>query len=109
MTSTIIYSAVGILLFFFSREIATFMNGVSVRFYEIFPRLKALPRSRFVGTEQNYKTMFYCFRIVGALMALAGIIFLGLILLHQPNYGLRPGAAPFAFKGAGLDSGPTSP
>ena len=85
MSTEIVYAALGVLLFILSGEIATLMNRVSVRLYEIFPKLKSLPRSRFAGTQQNYKTMFYTLRIVGALMALTGAIFVWLTLLHRPN------------------------
>ena len=76
------YVALGVLAFIFSHEIATTANRFSVRLYEIFPALKALPLSRFAGSQRNYKTMFYLFKILGALMALAGTLFIGLVMLH---------------------------
>jgi hypothetical protein len=50
--------AMGALLFVFSRELASLLNRASVKLYEFFPRLKALPRSYLAGTDRNYKTTF---------------------------------------------------
>ena len=78
------YIAIGLLAFAFSHEIATSMNRFSVRFYEFFPALKkALPLSRLAGTPRNYKSGLYAFRILGILMILFGVVFLGLVMLHR--------------------------
>ena len=78
------YVALGVLAFIFSHEIATAANRFSVRFYEIFPALKrALSLSRFAGSQRNYKTTLYFLKILGALMALAGTVFLGIAILNR--------------------------
>jgi hypothetical protein len=78
------YCAVGLVLFRFAHEIATAVNRFSVKFYELFPALKRLPLgSRLAGTPQNYKSLFYCSRILGGLMMTGGLVFLGLVMLRR--------------------------
>jgi hypothetical protein len=81
----ITFTTIGVLLFILSRKIANAANQLSVRMYEVFPRLKSLPRSHFAGTQQNFKTTFYSLRIIGALMTLAGVVFFYLSLFHPAN------------------------
>jgi len=85
MVFALTYMALGVLAFVFSCEIASAMNRFSVRFYEVFPALKkAIPLSRLAGSPRNYKSSLYFFRILGALMMLAGTVFLGFVMLHRP-------------------------
>ena len=75
--------AIGILLIYFSHEIATELNRLSVKVHEVFPRLKdILPGLQLAGTSRNYKSSLYFFRFVGAFMVLFGTFFLGLVVLH---------------------------
>jgi len=77
------YIALGAMAFIFSHEIAAAMNRFSVRFYEFFPTLKkAIPLSRRAGSPRNYKSSLYFLRILGGLMIVAGIVFLGLVMLR---------------------------
>ncbi len=74
----------GALLFVFSRELASLLNRASVKLYEFFPRLKALPRSYLAGTDRNYKTTFYVLRALGVYLVVLSTVFLGLYVLHRP-------------------------
>jgi hypothetical protein len=76
--------AMGALLFVFSRELASLLNRASVKLYEFFPRLKALPRSYLAGTDRNYKTTFYVLRALGVYLVVLSTVFLGLYVLHRP-------------------------
>jgi hypothetical protein len=65
--------AVGALVFAFSHEVATGANRFAVKFYEVFPAIKkALPSSRHAGTERNYKTIYYVYKALGAVLMLIG-------------------------------------
>jgi hypothetical protein len=83
MTFGIVYVVVGALLFSLSPEIADGLNRFSVRVYDFFPSLKKLPFSSNAGSELNYKSSFYFFRILGILMCVFGALALGSVLLHR--------------------------
>jgi hypothetical protein len=74
--------ALGNLLFIFSRDLASLLNRASVKLYEFFPRLKALPRSHLTGTERNFKCMFYVLRGLGVYLVVLSTVFLGLYMMH---------------------------
>ena len=82
MAFAIAYMTLGLLAVLFSHDIAEALNRFSVKFYEMFPALKkAIPLSRLAGTQQNYKSSLYYFRVLGVLMLICGVAFLGLVLL----------------------------
>jgi hypothetical protein len=70
----------GALLFYRSKPWAQWFNALSVSLYQRFPRLKKMPRSRYAGSDLNYKVMFIWFRICGAFMFVSGIFFLALTI-----------------------------
>jgi len=69
---------VGALFITLAHDIAMIGNRFAVKIYEWFPPLKKLPRSHLAGTELNYKYLYYFFRVVGTLLLILGILFLGL-------------------------------
>jgi hypothetical protein len=81
MAFSMTYMTIGLLLVIFSHDLARGLNRASVKFYELPMLKKKIPLSRLAGSEFNYKTSLYFFRVFGAFMALAGTIFLGLTLL----------------------------
>jgi hypothetical protein len=74
----------GGLLFVFSRELASLLNRASVKLYEFFPRLKALPRSYLAGTDRNSKIIFYALRALGVYLVLLSTVLIGLYMLYRP-------------------------
>jgi hypothetical protein len=70
----------GAFLFYQSKPWAHWFNALSVRLYQRFPRLKKMHRSRYAGTDLNYKVMFICFRICGAFIFVSGIFSLALAI-----------------------------
>ena len=58
----------GIALFYWARPIAGKINAWSVVPYRRFPRLKALPGSRYAGTETNFRITFIWFRLCGTFL-----------------------------------------
>ncbi|HET8924501.1 MAG TPA: hypothetical protein VFN26_16070 [Candidatus Acidoferrum sp.] len=78
------YIALGALLIFFSHELATSINRVSMKFYEIFPPIKKrIPLSRLAGTQTNYRISRIYFRLLGAVMLLGGAILLGKVMMYR--------------------------
>jgi hypothetical protein len=81
MTFAMAYLAVGLLFFVFSHDLANGLNRLSVRVYENFPMLKKLPFSHLAGSVRNYKSTFYFLRVWGILLAIAGLVFIGMEML----------------------------
>lgn len=82
MAFSLTYMAAGLLLCFFSHELADWLNCASVRFYASFPKFK-WPFSHLAGSRTNYKISYYFFRIFGAFMAIVGVFFLGAEMLGR--------------------------
>ena len=84
MIFAVTYMTIGILVCFFSRDLARGMNWFSVKFYDAFPLLKkAMPLSRLAGSTLNYKSSLYFYRGLGSIMILAGVVALGFVLLYR--------------------------
>jgi hypothetical protein len=81
MTFAMVYLAVGLLLLIFSHELAQGLNRFSVQVYEIFPTLKKIPFSHRARSIGNYKSTFYFLRVIGVLMAAAGVVFIRMEVL----------------------------
>jgi hypothetical protein len=75
----------GAALFYWSKPLARALNDWTVRLYKRFPKLKALPGSKYAGSDLNYKTTYICFRVCGGFVFIADAIFvvLYLRLLHK--------------------------
>ena len=67
-------------LFYWSKPMARGVNSFAARCYERFPKLKVLPRSKYAGTELNYKIMYIWFRVCGAFAFISSVIFVILLL-----------------------------
>jgi hypothetical protein len=77
------YIALGALSILFSHELATAVNKLSVKLYEMLPAIKErIPLSRFAGTQKNYRSTRIYFRLLGALMVLGGAVLLGRLMMH---------------------------
>ena len=84
MIDEVVEIALGTLLIIFSKELASLLNRAFLKLYELFPRLRELPRSHLAGTERNYKVMFYVLRGLGVYLAVLSTVFLGIYILRRP-------------------------
>ena len=69
-------------LFYWSKPLARKVNVWAAKFYETFPRFKALPGSQNAGTERSYKITYIWFRFCSAITFVSTMIFSILRLLR---------------------------
>jgi hypothetical protein len=82
MTFAMIYMAFGLILVIFAGEL-TSGDRFAVRTYQVFPLLKKLPRSNLAATSLNYRATYCFLKAMGALLTLAGLLFLGMEVLRR--------------------------
>jgi hypothetical protein len=80
MTFGLVCIALGLLTIIFSQDFARGMNGFDVWIYRKSSVYRKIPLSRLAGSSLSHKSSLWLFRILGAIVALDGLVSLGFAL-----------------------------